>query len=333
MLADPVSKAVHSVGLLCFCGVLFHLGAINRLSAAEYWLSGEDPVVQNDKHKDHPADYMDLFRPDAPWSTGAAGLTAFKISAQMVLRGTDQQLQTIIDGLKARHIPMAIEMGLLTYSERCGHGTEGYDGPHVIEKISKRITNAGGQLDYVAMDEPVTFGHTKTGKNKRGYDFCHDSIQDLAAQMAPNIAVLQRYFPNIRIGDIEAINSHFPDMARDVLELVDQLDRQVHYKLAFVDYDIGWDSNWQPLVHQLTGGLRSRRVAVGLICDGDERMPSDQAWTSQALARCTELARDPKVRPDQFVVQSWETLPTNMLPENRPGTLTFLLRQLEKSIP
>jgi hypothetical protein len=90
--------------------------ASQRVDAApDYWLCGEDPVVQKDKNKSCPADYMDLFRLDSPWSSSAAKLKGFKISTQLVLRGTDEQLKTVIEGLKARHIPMSIEMGLLVY--------------------------------------------------------------------------------------------------------------------------------------------------------------------------------------------------------------------------
>jgi hypothetical protein len=93
----------------------------------DYWLARVDPVVQADRKVADPADYMDLFRPDMPWSS-AAQLKGFKISTQMVFRGTDEQLKAIIDGLKARHIGMSIELGLLVWSDTppsCGEGSEG----------------------------------------------------------------------------------------------------------------------------------------------------------------------------------------------------------------
>src|ERR1700733_15492981 len=56
-----------------------------------YWMSGEDPVTVNDKHRDGPADYLDLFHPNAPWASSAAKLKGLKISTQMAFRGTDEQ--------------------------------------------------------------------------------------------------------------------------------------------------------------------------------------------------------------------------------------------------
>jgi hypothetical protein len=42
--------------------------------------SGDDPVVQAQKHKQTPADYMDLFRPDSARSHASQRVAAFKIS-------------------------------------------------------------------------------------------------------------------------------------------------------------------------------------------------------------------------------------------------------------
>jgi hypothetical protein len=327
-----MEKCVRWIGLPCFCIAVLQIGVVDQLSAAEYWLSGVDPVVQRDRHTDQPADYMDLFRPDAPWATSAEKVQALKISTQMALRGTDDELRTVIEGLKARHIGLAIEMGLLAYSDRCGHGTEGYGAPRAVEAAAKRIMSMGGQLDYVAMDEPVAYGHEKTGTNKKGFEYCHDSISDLVAQMAPKIALLQRYFPNVRIGEIDAITSRFPNLAADTIDLSDEMDKQLHMKMAFVHADVGWDSNWHSMLQQLVQGMRARGIPVGVVCDGDAKVPSDEVTTKEGLQRCAEVARDPKTRPDVYVVQTWLPRPTRMLPENQPGTLTYLLKQVEATL-
>jgi hypothetical protein len=60
------------------------LAADARPKTPNDWMSGEDPVTVNDKKRDGPADYLDLFHPDAPWaSSAAAKLKGFKISTQM----------------------------------------------------------------------------------------------------------------------------------------------------------------------------------------------------------------------------------------------------------
>jgi hypothetical protein len=48
--------------------VLTLCGFAPAQAGPQLWLSGDDPVVQAQKHKQTPADYMDLFRPDSAWS-------------------------------------------------------------------------------------------------------------------------------------------------------------------------------------------------------------------------------------------------------------------------
>jgi len=63
------------------------------------------------------------------------------------------------------------------------------------------------------MDEPVTWGHAKKGKNRQGYNYCAYGIDELADQAAKKIAILKSYFPEVRIGEIDSINSRFPYLA------------------------------------------------------------------------------------------------------------------------
>jgi hypothetical protein len=295
-------------------------------AATDIWLGGEDPVVQKDKHKNQPADYMDMFNPGAPWSVAASGLTAFKISTQLALRGTDEQVRAVIDGLKSRHIALAIELGVLTGSSRCGKGTEGYASPATVDAVVKRIKRLGGQLDYVAMDEPITWGHEKTGTNAQGFSYCHDDVVDLVDQVAPKIAMLQRAFPNVQIGEIDAINGRYPHLSNDIIEFIDTLHKKTGLRPAFVHADIAWDSQWQPMLEDLTRRLRARGVRVGVVFDGDLDAVSDRAWVAQALERERLITGNPSTRPDDLVFQTWSPRPTHMLPETDPGAWTYAVR-------
>jgi hypothetical protein len=290
------------------------------------WFGGVDPVVQQDRHTNAPADYMDLFKPDAPWSDAAAAVKVFKISTQLVLRGTDEQLQAVIEGLRSRHIALAIELGVLVYSDRCGRGTEGYGAPLAVETVAKRITALGGRLDYVAMDEPVTWGHAKQGKNAQGYSYCQDSIEELVSQVAPKLAVLQKYFPGIRIGEIDAVNSRLAGLDDGIIGFIDILHRKTGLKPAFVHADVAWDSNWQPQLENLVARLRARGVRVGVVFDGDPDASSDKQWIAQALDKYRVIMQDPKTAPEDLVFQTWSPRPGHMLPETDPGAWTYAVR-------
>src|SRR5438552_4430661 len=97
-------------------------------SAANIWLSGVDPEAQKGRHVTEPADYMDLFKPDAPWKNAASSLAVFKVGTRFALHADDAELRTMIDDLKRRHIAFAVELGVLESSGPgfCGYGVEGY---------------------------------------------------------------------------------------------------------------------------------------------------------------------------------------------------------------
>lgn len=286
-------------------------------------------MVQLQKHKDKPADYMDLFRSTSAWPYAAKHLNIFKISTQMALRSTDEQLKSVIDGLKREGIAMGIELGILVGTDRCGFHVEGYGAPTAVETVCKRIQKFGGTLDYVAMDEPVWMGHVITGENR-----CHDAVEDLVDQIAPKIAILRQYFPNITIGDIEPINAspgamrQSPKFVDEVILFSDLLEKKTGQKLAFVHADITWTTPWQPMLEQLAGKLRERGIRFGLICDGDANVGGDEAWVRQAVQRYRQVSSDPKTIPDDLIIQSWEPLPTKMLPETDPGSLTYEVKQI-----
>jgi hypothetical protein len=187
----------------------------------QLWLSGDDPVVQAQKHKQTPADYMDLFRPDSAWSHASQRVAAFKISHQFALRASDQQLATLIGDLRRRHIALAIELGVLEGSSRCGVGVEGYEMPAAVETAAIRIKKAGGQLDYVAFDEPVWHGHEGKGLTGAGRTFCSDSIADLVDQIVPKIVILHSYFPNAAFGDIDPVSGVHPEVVGDLTAFFD----------------------------------------------------------------------------------------------------------------
>jgi hypothetical protein len=293
------------------------------------WLSGVDPAVQLRKHTQTPADYMDLFRPDAPWAKAASGLTAFKIGGEFGLRSTDDQLRTVIDDLKRRHIHLAVEIGLLVARDRCGRGVEGYAAPHGAEDLAKRIQKFGGRIDYAAMDEPVWFGHVAKGlaKNPEAVT-CQDSIPDLADQIAPKVAALREIFPNIEIGDIEAVTGKNPSEIDEVASFAELFQKKTGRPLAFMHADIAWNTNWSPPLGDLADRMHRRGVRFGVICGGGSEgngpaARTNEQWVRTAIQRCQALAANPGIRPDDLIVQSWEPLPTKMLPETDPGSLTY----------
>jgi hypothetical protein len=290
-------------------------------SAQEIWFSGVDPVVAADRGGAITAnDFMSLFQPDAPWQRAASSIQVFKLSTQFLQRSSDEQLKTVIHNLQQRHIALAFEAEILVTSTKCGNGMPGFTTEAVIQKVIRRVTQAGGRIDDVAFDEPMTWGHFA----HRGAA-CRYSVDELVRNMAPNIQALKAAFPAIRFGDIEPVTDQTPGRLADILNFATAFRVQTGEHLSFLQADLIWQNNWKP---QLTGWktrLRAAGIAYGVIVDGDPGDKTDIAWTTHAVERYQKLADDPTLTPDQYVFQSWQTRPSKFLPENEPGTLTSVM--------
>ncbi len=303
--------------------------------ATDVWLIGVDPQTQKARHVTEPADYMNLFRPDAPWKKAASGLAVFKFGTRFVLQSDDAQLKTVIDDLKRRHIAFAVELGMLESNGpgSCGFGVEGYGNANTVESVAKRVKALGGQIDYVAMDEPVWFGHIVDKLQKTTGHGCQYSVPEVADRVAPKIALLRRYFPDIKIGDIEPVSARVPggpQSIQDILSFEDLLRKKTGSAPVFVHADVAWATpGWQPLMVTLGEGVRAKGMRFGVICDGDPTAGDNEAWVDQALQRCRAVEANPRTRPDDLLAQTWEPLPTKMLPETDAGTLTFEALKLE----
>ena len=85
-------------------------------SAQQIWMAAVSPYTQATpkwRQLHASVDYMDLFRPDAPWQTTAARTNVFKIGAAYALFGKEEELRTIFSDLERRGIALGLESGLL----------------------------------------------------------------------------------------------------------------------------------------------------------------------------------------------------------------------------
>ena len=297
--------------------------------AAQFWLADEDPVTQNDKHRDGPADYMTLFTPGAPWQQAESRLTAFKVSAQFILRGTDDMIRTVVEDLHRHHIGFAVEMGAVAHAQgECGGG-EGYAPTNLIERVAGRLQRLGLTLDYWGMDEPLWFGHERSwGRND-----CTFPVEVVAERVADRVAIMRRYFPNVVIGDGEVLiaNRVAPQLLlADYATFAQAFQRLTGRPLAFMHWDVAWRGGGGQLVGLFSRRMHALGVRVGVIIGGDLPDPDDETWIADGLHHVRDLEQDPEARPDDFIIQSWQPLPTHMLPETNPGSATFELLQTER---
>jgi hypothetical protein len=283
------------------------------------WLARQPPGGPNGftKHDD----YMTLFG-----STVMSRVAVFKLYPQLVTWASDDDLRHIFASLKHQNIALAIEAGVLTDTDRCGRGVEGYGGSDAA-RLAERIAKLGGDLAYVAMDEPAWFGHYFGGPNA-----CRAPLADIALDAADNIAAVRAIFPKVKIGDIEPVGSSPEDgLVHEYGEWIDAYQQAVGEPLAFFHADVQWAKPWVAPVAKLAADLKSKAIPFGIIYNGNGDDTSDQAWVAHAEAHYLAYEADGRSAPDQAVFQSWVAHPSHLLPDTDPGAFGYLLRRYFRS--
>jgi hypothetical protein len=297
------------------------------------WLAGVPPIGQQHKHISDPT-YLQMFEPNAPWKVSGSRLTVFKTSMQAIDTETDAQLQTMFAALRERHIKFAVESGLLGYpANGCGNGIEGFISPGGPLKSMQRVKNLGGVVDYIAMDEPMLYGHRPLRADGTGG--CQFPLEEVADMIAAQVAAMRGVFPNLQVGEVEPIGGGpaSAEYNREVLQLTALLRKRTNGTVpAFFHADMQWATpGTMPAFEQLAQQMHARHVPVGVICDGGGKgITTGPQWVANAVQRCGMVSRDGKIAAEQYIVQTWETLPNKMLPETDPGALTFGLKQVEQ---
>lgn len=288
---------------------------------ADVWLAGADPFARSPTHPAGTLDFMDLFRPDAPWATTASRVQVFKLSTQFAAKADDHALRSVIEDLDRRHIALGLEALIMRGNGPCGNGIEGYSAPNTMKLAAERIKNLGGKLRYAAMDEPLWFGHHHDGPQA-----CKTPIKQLAQAISADVAVLRNAFPEIQIGDIEPLTpTAGPSWIDEIMAWTTEYQSATGIPLAFFHIDLDWKPNWREPLRQLVARLREAGIKPGIIYNGNVNDASDLAWTQRAEQRFLEIEAEPALRPDHAILQTWMPRPSRLLPETQPGTMTNLV--------
>lgn len=296
-------------------------------SAPQIWLSGVPPFVRQKMFQESDSDYLDLFKPDAPWSKSARQVKVFMINGGLVMHQSDEELKAIFADLKRRHIALAMEMGLLSGKDGagrqlCGVGIEGFAAPDNTKVIANRIQRNGGELAYVAMDEPLWYAHHFSGNNA-----CLWSMEDVARDLLRRVADLREKFPSVQIGDIEPVGTPQPtDWVQEILQWTEVYRKIVGENLSFFHADVAWNGPWRQQLSILKSRMQANGLKFGVIYDGGGgKDESDDLWTREAEQRVRMVEANPSMLPDHAIIQTWARWPKKMLPEDQPGTLTNLV--------
>ncbi len=271
-------------------------------------------------------DFYRLFESGAPWQQAASHVKAFELSIQLETGASDEDLKKVIDGLRERHIALALDMLPLTgRGERvapngCGFHVEGYAASLQSLAVAKRFKALGGDVVYFDMDEPLYYGHFFNGTNA-----CHSSLDELIADVAEKVKQVRSQFPEVKIGEAEPIMAVTKFGLADLEKWLDAFQVATGKPLSFLRLDMDWTAEWQPQVIAVAQLLKRKGVQLQVIYNGLDRDRSDEEWTSHAVANAN--AFEAAVKPEVVVIQSWATYPKRVLPETDPKTMTGLINQ------
>jgi hypothetical protein len=291
-------------------------------------------------------DFIALFASDAAWREGEAQwsnaarqIRIVKFSTQYLQAVPDDTLARIVRDLASKHIAIGLESLAQNWFHEtpdCGHGVEGYSDPGSANKIVAKLKRAGGSLSFIAMDEPLWFGHYYNGKNA-----CHSSIDDVAQRVSVIIKIYTAAFPQVIVGDTEpfpAVSSQ-PGWAADYAHWTQAFHTAVGARLSFLHMDFNWGDprlnlpkapgspNPQAiaaLALQVASVAHAHGMQVGMIYNGNDAATSDQQWMEQAHAHIRDIAAS-NIHVDQALFETWAKHPANALPETDPNALTSLI--------
>ena len=293
------------------------------------WFAPMDPAIRTfdiGTPRSGSVDYMSLFSPSAPWATAASHVKVFKLYASLffpnLLPGSlsDSDLDTLLSELNRRNMALAIEWGPLV-QQGCPTTVEGFTGAAALY-MATRIKQLGGNLQYIAMDEPFSHASLYSGPNA-----CQWTPQQVAANALTQIALVKTVFPNVIVGDIEVVPDTIdsPNWLNQYTAWLDAWRAAAGTPLAFFHFDVNWTVDWRSSVESLRQALVQRGIPFGMIYDGWGTDLTDADWVNDAENHYVSYETQGGTPPDHVIFQSWNDYPKHVLPESDPTTFTHLI--------
>lgn len=308
--------------------VVAAFGTARASTAPEIWLSALEPQWRAVLHYP-PNDWDELFESDAAWSTVARHVQVFEVSKRFVMEAPPAELARVFGFLRAHNIKLALQGTPLFATQACGLGVEGHGAPHDMKEEAERIRHAGGEVTYIAMDEPLFYGRFLRYFPFRGdRKVCDLSIKEMAAQTAAKIVEVREVFPEVQIGDTEpfGIRADHTDEWNDSLrQWIDAFKISTGKPLAFLQADIVWrDPSAMTDFAAGVGIALQAGIPLGVIYNA---APSAKDWIVEATQNLQKVEKEMNIHPRQAVFQSWTDQPRIILPETDPNSLTGLVRE------
>ena len=185
---------------------------------------------------------------------------------------------------------------------------EGFAARKTARVLARQIAKLGGELSYVAMDEPLWFGRHAVKPTS-----CYWGIPQIISEVAEGVAQLREAFPAVQVGDIEPIGGQSTfDWPAEIAAWADAFRVATGRPLAFIHADIQWSHPWQVELKAVADIAHGNGIPFGVIVDSDRPETSDVGWTTYAEAGLQAVRAVLGKLPDQLIFQL--DTPSNSLP-------------------
>jgi hypothetical protein len=194
------------------------------------------------------------------------------------------------------------------------------------------VEAAGGTVDYLAQDEPFVSGRLRVCGGP--------ALEPTADKVAAYMSAVQRRFPNIGIGLIEA----YPFSSAATIETILDLLRARGTPPAFLHVDVDWRAlepgEFARDLPRLQAAARARGITFGVIVwgyngDADRLFADDAADIANRLA---DAFGSWEKMPERIIFQSWAESSTGLqitpsnLPEDRAYAHTNIVLNLYRRL-
>jgi hypothetical protein len=308
---------------MCLLAALWVV-TLNAAQGQEIWLSPNTPDPKGRTRG--VEDLLDMFRPDAPWSETGKRVGVFLLSTQFMAAVSDDDLARIVRDLDRRGIKLAIASLALNWvgEATCGQGIEGYGDAAAPMRIVEKLKRAGGALSYVAMDEPLWFGHFYSGPNA-----CRSPVANVVQRVSTILRIYRAAFPDVRLGDVEPIPAltSQPGWQSAYADWRKEFRSAMGVEIAFLHYDVDWNApGFADAIIEAASFAKKHDMPFGFILNGNDRARTQTEWLRSAREHVGWIEEKLCGSPPAVVFASWVAYPERMLPETSDTTFTGLVR-------
>jgi hypothetical protein len=208
-----------------------------------------------------------LFDNSPGWS---AHPDVFLLSPLFIEAAPEDSLRRAAAFLKQHHIALAVAIGSVQMDNaqrtagECGFGLEGMTRPNKNHIIFSRLKRIGLDIQYVAMDEPLTFAHYSSAVNA-----CRYSLAEVARRVAETVTEIRTIYPEVSFVEEEAPSAASPTQWNvDLGNWLNAFHVAASIPLNALVFDVDWRQPWLQWVRPSIGILHSHNVHTGIFLDG-----------------------------------------------------------------